>query len=91
MAGVVHRFRILRPLSGDLPAARRVATSLISATGGRLARIMRTLRLASMDGGVWTSFGTSFRVTEGASPFFQLQTPSLNFASVHVGVQLARR
>jgi hypothetical protein len=90
VTGIVHRFQIQRRLAGYLPAARRVPTSLISTIGSRLTRVARVFSSASTDGGVWTSFGTSFRVTEGASPFFQLQTPSLNFAAARVGVLSAR-
>jgi hypothetical protein len=85
MTGEPHRFLNLRPLAGVSPAVRRAPTLTITNTGSLAARDAVARRRARTTGGVWTSFGTSFRVTEGASPFSKLQTPS-QVSVAHGGV-----
>lgn len=86
-----HRFQILRRLAGLGLAVRRFLTPRIQNIGSQFARIaIAARRLAITEGGVWNSFGTGFRVTEGASPFFQLQMPSRIPAVARRGVRPAR-
>jgi hypothetical protein len=77
MTGGPHRFQtLLRQLSLGLAAARFLTSNLRN-IGSQFARIaMAARRLVLTKGGVWNTFGPGFRVTEGASPFFQLQMPS---------------
>ena len=91
MTGGPHRFQFLRRLSGLGLVAARILTLRIQNIGSQFARIaFAARRLAHTEGGVWNSFGTGFRVTEGASPFFQLQMPSRIPAVVRKGVRPAR-
>jgi hypothetical protein len=76
MTGEPHRIFQLRPSTDLRPAVRRELTPPITNTGSLAARDIAARRRARTTGGVWTSFGTSFRVTEGASPFSKLQAPS---------------
>jgi hypothetical protein len=76
MSGEPHRIFDLRPLADVRPSVRRALTLTITNTGSLAARDRVARRHARTTGGAWTSFGTSFRVTEGASPFSKLQAPS---------------